>query len=60
MTLQQLKDQIILKLGDMYNSIQFEQDIDECRDGWEIMCTLEEYGYDKQGALDIIFSIVID
>ena len=59
MTLQQLKDKIILKLGDMY-STQFDQDIDECRDGWEIMCTLEEYGYDKQGSLDIMFSILID
>jgi len=59
MKFQKLKDQIILKLDDMY-SIQFEQDIDECANMWDIIDTLVEYGYDKQGALDIIFSIVID
>ena len=59
MQLQELKDQIILRIAHMY-SVQFYHDIDKCNNGYELLHTLEEYGYDKQGALDIIFSIVID
>jgi len=59
MQLQELKDQIINKLGDMY-PITFDQDIDECNDAWGIITVLNEYGYDTQGSLDILFQILID
>jgi len=59
MQLQELKDQIINKLGDMY-PITFDQDIDECNDAWSIITVLNEYGYDTQGSLDILFQILID
>jgi hypothetical protein len=58
MTLQELKQQIIVELGDMY-PITFDQDIDECNDVWSIIKILNEYGYDKQGSLHILFSILI-
>ena len=58
MTLQQLKDEIILKIGDMYSE-HFIVDINECDNGYEILYTLEQYGYDTQGSLDIMFSILI-
>ena len=60
MTLGELKSKIITELGDMYNSVYFDQDIDKCKNIWDILFILEEYGYDKQGSLDIVFSIVID
>jgi hypothetical protein len=58
MQLQELKDQIINKLGEMYNE-HFIVDINECNNGYELLYTLEEYGYDTQGGLDILFSILI-
>jgi len=59
MKLQEFKDQIINKLGEMYNE-HFIIDINECNNGYELLHTLEEYGYDTQGSLDILFSILID
>jgi hypothetical protein len=59
MQLQQLKDQIINKLGDMYDN-HFVVDINDCDNGWEILRVLEQYGYDTQGGLHILFSILID
>jgi hypothetical protein len=58
MTLQELKQQIIVELGEMY-PITFDQDIDECKNVWDILNTLINYGYDKQDSLDILFSILI-
>ena len=59
MKLQKLKDQIISQLGEMYNE-HFIIDINECNSGYELLYTLEEYGYDTQGGLHILFSILID
>jgi hypothetical protein len=59
MQLQQLKDQIINKLGDMYDN-HFVVDINDCDNGWELLRVLEQYGYDTQGGLHILFSILID
>jgi hypothetical protein len=58
MQLQELKDQIISKLGEMYNE-HFVVDINECNNGYELLRTLEQYGYDTQGGLHILFSILI-
>lgn len=58
MQLQELKDQIINKLGEMYSE-HFIVDINECDDGYELLHTLERYGYDTQGGLHILFSILI-
>lgn len=59
MQLQEFKNQIINKLGEMYNE-HFVVDINECNSGYELLYTLEEYGYDTRGSLDILFSILID
>ena len=59
MKLEELKSRIIIEIGDMYD-VSFDQEIDKCKNVWDILFVLEEYGYDKQGSLDIIFSIVID
>jgi len=58
MQLQKLKDQIINKLGEMYSE-HFVVNINDCDNGWELLNTLEQYGYDTQGGLDILFSILI-
>jgi hypothetical protein len=58
MQLQELKNQIIKELGEMYNE-HFIIDINECNNGYELLYTLEEYGYDTQGGLHILFSILI-
>lgn len=58
MTIQELKDQIIENLGEMYDE-HFIVDINECEDGWELLNVLEQYGYDTQGGLHILFSILI-
>jgi hypothetical protein len=60
MQLQELKNQIINKLGEMYDDNHFKMDINECNSGYELLYTLNEYGYDTQGSLDILFSILID
>jgi len=59
MQLEELKQQIINELGEMYNE-HFIIDINECNNGYELLYTLEEYGYDTQGGLHILFSILID
>jgi len=59
MQLEELKQQVINKLGEMYNE-HFIIDINECNSGYELLYTLEEYGYDTQGGLHILFSILID
>ena len=58
MQLEELKQQVINKLGEMYNE-HFVIDINECNNGYELLYTLEEYGYDTQGGLHILFSILI-
>ena len=58
MQLQELKNQIISKLSEMYDE-HFIVDINECDNGWELLRTLEQYGYDTQGGLHILFSILI-
>jgi hypothetical protein len=59
MQLQQLQQRIINELGEMYSE-HFVVDINDCDNGWEILRVLEQYGYDTQGGLDILFSILID
>jgi hypothetical protein len=59
MQLQELQQRIINKLGEMYNE-HFVVDINDCDNGFEVLRTLEQYGYDTQGSLHIIFSILID
>jgi len=60
MTFQELKQQVINELSDMYDTIDFDYDIHECKTVWDLISTLNEYGYDNQGSLSIIFSIIID
>lgn len=60
MQLQELKEKIIDEIGMLYeNKNHFTKDIDKCQNGWDLVNTLEWYGYDKQGSLDILFSILI-
>ena len=59
MQLEELKQQVINKLGEMYSE-HFVIDINECNNGYELLYTLEEYGYDTQGSLHILFSILIN
>ena len=62
MQLQELKDQIIDRVGILMNgeyTNQFTDDVNGCYDVWDILNTLINYGYDKQGSLDILFSILI-
>jgi hypothetical protein len=58
MQLQELKDKVINELGEMYDE-HFIVDINDCNSGWELLRTLEQYGYDTQGGLIIFFSILI-
>jgi hypothetical protein len=58
MQLQELKDKVINELGEMYDE-HFIVDINDCNSGWELLRTLEQYGYDTQGGLSILFSILI-
>jgi hypothetical protein len=58
MQLQELKDKVINELGEMYDE-HFIVDINDCDSGWELLRTLEQYGYDTQGGLSILFSILI-
>jgi hypothetical protein len=60
MQLQDLKQQIIDQLSNMYDTIDFDHDIYECKTIWDLINTLNRYGYDTQGSLSIIFSMVID
>jgi hypothetical protein len=63
MQLQELKQQIIDRIGILMNgqyTNQFTDDINGCDDIWDILDTLINYGYDKQGSLDVLFSILID
>ena len=62
MQLQELKQQIIDRVGILMTgeyTDHFTVDINECDNGWELLRTLEQYGYDTQGSLDILFSILI-
>jgi hypothetical protein len=58
MQLQELKNQIIKELGEMYTE-HFIVDINDCNSGWDLLRVLEQYGYDTQGGLHILFSILI-
>ena len=58
MQLQELKDKVINELGEMYDE-HFIVDINDCDSGFELLRTLEQYGYDTQGGLHILFSILI-
>lgn len=62
MQLEELKQQIIDGVGILMNgeyTNQFTEDINGCNDAWDVLNTLNEYGYDTQGSLDILFSILI-
>ena len=62
MQLQELKQQIIDRVGILMTgeyTDYFTVDINECDNGWELLRTLEQYGYDTQGGLHILFSILI-
>ena len=62
MQLEELKQQIIDRVGILMNgeyTNQFTDDVNGCYDVWDILNTLINYGYDKQGSLDILFSILI-
>jgi len=62
MKLQELKQQIIDKIGILMTgeyTNQFTEDINKCNNGWDILNILNQYGYDTQGSLDILFSILI-
>lgn len=61
MQLLELQIRIVDQLGETYGSdkIMFAKDIHKCKDVWELIHTLDNYGYDKQGSLDILFSILI-
>ena len=60
MQLEKVKEKIVDEIGMLYeNKNYFTKDIYECKNGWDLVNTLEWYGYDKQGSLDILFSILI-
>ena len=62
MELQELKQQIIDRIGILMTgeyTNQFSEDINGCNDIWSILNILGQYGYDTQGGLDILFSILI-
>jgi len=61
MQLEELKEKIVDEIGMEYDekANDFTKDIYECKNGWDLVNTLEWYGYDKQGSLDILFSILI-
>jgi hypothetical protein len=62
MQLLELQIRIVDKLGESYDSdkITFAKNIHKCKDTWDILKVLDDYGYDKQGALDILFSILVN
>lgn len=60
MQLEELKQQIIDRFNLAEYTNQFTDDVNGCYDVWDILNTLINYGYDKQGALDIMFQILID
>ena len=62
MQLEELKQQVINRVGILMNgeyTDHFTIDINECNSGYELLYTLEEFGYDTQEGLDILFSILI-
>ena len=62
MELQELKQQIIDRIGILMTgeyTNQFSEDINGCNDTWSILNILDQYGYDTQGGLDILFSILV-
>lgn len=38
----------------------FSNDIDECQNVWDILNVLEDYGWDEQGGIELLFSILIE
>jgi hypothetical protein len=62
MQLEELKQQIIDRVGILMTgkyTDHFTIDINECNNGYELLYTLEEYGYNTRDGLDILFSILI-
>ena len=62
MELQELKQQIIDRIGILMTgeyTNQFSEDINGCNDIWSILNILGQYGYNTQGSLDILFSILV-
>ena len=60
MKFQELKNRVIHKLS-WHGWDTLESDINKCRSWVELVKVLEnEYGFDKQGSLHIIFSSIID
>lgn len=59
MKLEKLKKLIVKDLSEIFDQKDekkcFKDDIKSSKDIWEVLLTLEQYGWDKQGTLDIIF-----
>ena len=59
MKLEKLKKLIVKDLSDIFDLKEekrcFKDDIFFSKDIWEVLIILEQYGWDRQGALDIIF-----
>lgn len=61
MKLAELKEKIIDMLGEFYDvGSEFRNDINECDNGFDILAVLNDYGYDMQGGLDIMFDALIE
>ena len=63
MKLQKLKDKIVSNLSELYEKedlIRFEIEIKNCKDGFELLNVLNQYGFRSlQGGLNILFNILI-
>jgi hypothetical protein len=62
MKLAELKKQLINTLGEFYIEDQglFEQDVNECENVFDVLEVLDDYAYDPQSGLNIIFNILIE
>jgi len=54
MKLQKLKNKIIAELGE-----DLKQDINDCKNGLELLHVLDQYGYKYEESLNILFNILI-
>jgi len=62
MQLLELQIRIVDELGEIFekDKITFAKDIHNCKNVREILNTLDKFGFDNQGSLNIVFSILID
>ena len=61
MTIKEIQDGVINKIGHMYTEIpSFTSDIRKCNDLFDLIYILIDYGYDRQGALGILNNVIID